>query len=146
MTRSTIERIADVLTAIERCQRYAASLESSDDNLAEMAADAVERNLQIIGEAVAQLPQAVTDADPEIEWPAIRGMRNILVHQYFGVDPAIVRDVITNHLGPLAVALSRHQAELTDAANRPTGRPAADLRSTKRTRPQNETSSDWHLA
>lgn len=46
-----------------------------------MAADAVERNLQIIGEAVARLPATVTDARPEIGWPAIRGMRKILVHK-----------------------------------------------------------------
>ncbi len=108
MTRSTDERVADVLAAISRCQRYADSLESSDDVIAEMAVDAVERNLQIIGEAVTQLPPVVIDAHPEIAWPAIRGMRNILVHEYFGVDHDIVRDVITNHLGPLATALSRH--------------------------------------
>ena len=76
-----------------------------------MAADAVERNLQVIGEAVTQLPAAVTDAHPQIAWPAIRGMRNILVHEYFGIDHAIIRDVITNHLGPLASALSRHLPE-----------------------------------
>lgn len=110
MTRSIDERIGDVLAAIGRCQRYADSLDSSDDVIAEMAADAVERNLQIIGEAVAQLPQAVTDAHPQIAWPAIRGMRNILVHEYFGVERAIVRDVINNHLGPLATALSTHTA------------------------------------
>ena len=110
MTRSTEERIGDVLAAIGRCQRYADPLESSDEVIAEMAADAVERNLQIIGEAVTQLPVEVTDARPEIAWPAIRGMRNILVHQYFGVDRATVRDVITSHLGPLAAALSHHEA------------------------------------
>lgn len=106
MTRSTDERIADVLAAIGRCQRYAASLLSSDEVIADMAADAVERNLQIIGEAVTQLPAVVTDAHPESAWPAIRGMRNILVHEYFGVDRDIVRDVITNHIGPLGTALS----------------------------------------
>ncbi len=111
MTRSTDERIADILAAISRCQRYADFLESSDETIAAMAADAVERNLQIIGESVTQLPTDMTDAHPEIAWPAIRGMRNILVHQYFGVDRAIVRDVITNHLGPLVTALRRHPAE-----------------------------------
>ncbi len=86
MIRSTDERIADILAAIARCQRYADRLESADQIIAEMAADAVERNLQIITEAVTQLPSAVAGAHPEIAWPAIRGMRNILVHEYFGVD------------------------------------------------------------
>lgn len=51
-----------------------------------MAEDAIERNLQIIGEAANHLPAEVADAHPEIAWPQIRGFRNILVHQYFGID------------------------------------------------------------
>ncbi len=78
--------------------------------MAAMATDAVERNLQIIGEAANQLPAEMTDAHPEIAWPTIRGMRNILVHEYFGVDPTIVRDVIENHLAPPAAALREHLA------------------------------------
>ena len=73
-----------------------------------MAEDAVERNLQIIGEAANHLPAAITDAHPEIAWPQVRGFRNILVHEYFGVDVDTVRDVIQAHLPPLAVALFGH--------------------------------------
>ena len=75
-----------------------------------MAEDAIERNLQIIGEAVKHLPDEITDAHPEIAWPQISGFRNILVHQYFGVDIGIVRDVIETHLPPLAEALRSHAA------------------------------------
>jgi len=71
----------------------------------EMAEDAIERNLQIVGEAVQHLPKEITDAHPEIPWPQIRGFRNILVHQYFGIDVDIVRDVVEAHLPPLAEAL-----------------------------------------
>lgn len=60
MARSTDERIADVLAAICRRQRYADSLQSSNDVIAEMAADAVERNPQIIGEAVTHLGPLAT--------------------------------------------------------------------------------------
>lgn len=73
-----------------------------------MAEDAVERNLQIIGEAAKHLPAELTDAHPEIAWPQIRGFRgfrNILVHQYFGVDVATVREVVETYLPPLAAAL-----------------------------------------
>lgn len=47
----------------------------------------------------------ITDAHPEIAWPQIRGFRNILVHQYFGVDVDVVRDVVDPHLPRLAEAL-----------------------------------------
>lgn len=51
-----------------------------------MPEDAIERNLQLIGEAVKHLPADITGAHPEIAWPRIRGFRSILVHEYFGVD------------------------------------------------------------
>lgn len=70
-----------------------------------MAEDAVERNLQIIGEATKHLPTVLTDDHPEIAWPQIRGFRSILVHQYFGVDVATVREVVETYLPPLAAAL-----------------------------------------
>lgn len=105
MSRSAEQRIADVLQAIERCQRYIDTLDSNDPDLVNMAEDAIERNLQIIGEAANHLPAEITDAHPEIAWPQIRGFRNILVHEYFGVDVDTIRDVIRAHLPTLANAL-----------------------------------------
>ena len=75
-----------------------------------MAEDAIERNLQIIGDAVNHLPDEITGARPEIAWPQIRGFRNILVHQYVGVDIDVVRDAVVTHLPPLADALREHIA------------------------------------
>lgn len=109
MSRETQKRIADILDAIDKCERYVVALDD-DPALAEMAVDAIERNLQIIGEATNHLPAEVTDAHTEIAWPQIRGFRNILVHQYFGVDIEVVRDVIDTHLPPLAEALKIHVA------------------------------------
>lgn len=105
MSRSSEQRIADILQSIERCERYLGSLESADPDLVDMAEDAVERNLQIIGEAANHLSADITDAHPEIAWPQIRGFRNILVHHYFGVDVATVSDVVQSHLPTLAAAL-----------------------------------------
>ncbi|GAB3298587.1 DUF86 domain-containing protein [Epidermidibacterium keratini] len=107
MSRDAAQRIADVLVAIDRCRRYVAALDG-DGDVVDMAEDAIERNLQIIGEAVNHLPAEITDAHPEIAWPQIRGFRNILVHQYFGVDSNVVRDVVDAHLPPLAEALQNH--------------------------------------
>lgn len=102
-----------MLQAIERCQRYVDALASDDGDLVDMAEDAVERNLQIIGEAAKHLPAELTDAHPEIAWPQIRGFRNILVHQYFGVDVATVREVVETYLPPLAAALRGTRRNLT---------------------------------
>lgn len=105
MSRTLEQRIADILQSIERCQRYVNALDSEDSNTVEMAEDALERNLQIIGEAAKSLPPEFTSMHPAVAWPQIRGFRNILVHQYFGVDTASVRDVIETHLPVLAAAL-----------------------------------------
>lgn len=105
MSRSADQRIDDILRAIDRCGRYLGALDDTDPTLVEMAEDAIERNLQIIGEAANHLPPEFVDAHPGIPWPQIRGFRNILVHEYFGVDVATVRDVVEAHLPPLAEAL-----------------------------------------
>lgn len=108
MSREAEQRIADILQSITRCNRYIQVLDSTDPNLVEMAGDAIERNLQIIGEATNHLPERITAGHPEIPWPQIRGFRNILVHQYFGVDIDTVRDVIQTHLPRLETALRLH--------------------------------------
>ncbi len=111
MTRRAEQRIQDILEAIDRCRRYSTALDSADRDLVDMAEDAVERNLQIIGQAASHLPAEVTDAHPEIGWPQIRGFRNILVHQYFGVDVETVRDVIETHLPNLEAVLRTYAGE-----------------------------------
>ncbi|GAA4160940.1 DUF86 domain-containing protein [Gryllotalpicola daejeonensis] len=111
MSRTSSERIADILEAIAKCQRYAGSLDGDDPTLVDMAQDAIERNLQVIGEAANALPTDVTGAHPEIPWPQIRGFRNILVHEYFGVDVATIREVIDAHLPQLSAALEEQIAE-----------------------------------
>lgn len=109
MSRSAEQRIVDILEAIDRCRRYIRVFDDTDDaDLVDMSGDAIERNLQIIGEAAKHLSPQITDAHPEIAWPQIRGFRNILVHQYFGVDVEVVREVVEIHLPPLAEALQQH--------------------------------------
>jgi uncharacterized protein with HEPN domain len=99
----------DIRVAIGRCLAYAADLDSTEGHVAKMAMDAIERNIATIGEAALHLSESVTDDLPGIDWPAIRGMRNILIHEYFGVEKAVVRDVIETKLQPLDdAALARY--------------------------------------
>ena len=105
MSRGPDRRINDILAAIDRCQRYLPLLTGKDKTLAEMAGAAIERNLQIIGEAAKALPAEVTEQKSDVPWPQIRGLRNILVHQHFGIDAGVIREVVEVHLPVLADAL-----------------------------------------
>ena len=64
--------------------------------------DAVVRNLEIIGEAVKQVPPGVRQQAPGIEWSKIAGLGDVLIHAYFGIDLDIVGDVVTNKVPDLA--------------------------------------------
>ncbi|MCE5252541.1 DUF86 domain-containing protein [bacterium] len=67
--------------------------------------DAVVRNLEIIGEAVKNIPESVRIEYPEIPWKRIAGLRDILIHEYFGVDKEIIWDVIQNKVPILEKAV-----------------------------------------
>lgn len=64
--------------------------------------DAVIRNLEVIGEATKQLSHDAKSRQPGVPWKNIAGMRDILIHHYFGVDLAAVWEVVDQHLEPLS--------------------------------------------
>ena len=63
------------------------------------------RSLEIIGEAVKTIPKQITEQYEQIEWNKIAGMRDKLIHHYFGVDYDLVWDVIENHIPKLKEAI-----------------------------------------
>ena len=69
--------------------------------------DAVIRNLEIIGEAVKNLPAELTDKYPEIPWKNIAGMRDRLIHHYFGVNLKMVWGVVENRLENLSQVVQK---------------------------------------
>ncbi len=90
-------RLADILEAIERVERYADRGRGAFD-ADELIQTWIVHHLQIIGEAARGLSDGLRSAHGEIPWPQIVGMRNILVHDYFGIDAeevwtAAVRDL-----------------------------------------------------
>jgi len=70
-----------------------------------MAFDAILRNLAVIGEAVHALPIEPTASMPDTPWTSIAGLRNIVVHEYFRVNPDLIIDIVENYLDPLAQSL-----------------------------------------
>jgi len=69
--------------------------------------DAVVRNLEIIGEAAKNIPQAARQQYPEIEWRKISGMRDLMAHEYFGIDNEILWDVVINKIPDLRMKIDR---------------------------------------
>ena len=68
---------------------------------------AFSRSLEIIGEAVKKLPDDLRLKYPLVEWKDIAGMRDVLIHDYFGVDYELVWDVITNEISVLKLHIEK---------------------------------------
>ncbi len=80
------ERLLDILEAIEEIERYAVRGRAAffQDELVQVW---MVHHLQVIGEAAARLPPELRSASPGVPWKQVIGLRNVLVHAYFRVDP-----------------------------------------------------------
>jgi len=101
MPRDSSAYFDDILDAISAIRDFTQSLSRGDFGHDRKTVDAVLRNLEVIGEAVKQLSAEVCSAHPDVEWQKIAGLRDILIHAYFGVDLDIVWDVVSNKLPTL---------------------------------------------
>ena len=74
--------------------------------------DAIIRNLQVLCESVRRLDSAWKELHPELDWKAIEGMRNVLVHDYFDVDFQAIWDVVIRDLAPLETTMRSILAQM----------------------------------
>lgn len=98
------ERLLDILEAIGEIERYAVRGREAflQDELVQVW---MIHHLQIIGEAAACLPPDLRNASPEIPWKQVTGLRNVLVHAYFRVDPEEVWAVVNRDIPALRKAI-----------------------------------------
>jgi len=78
--------LEDILSAIEKIQRYTQGMDLEKFRVSDITIDAVIRNFTVIGEAARQIPSEIELRYNQVPWQKMRGLRNIVVHEYFGVD------------------------------------------------------------
>ena len=93
--------LKDIQTHSKRVITYTKDLSAQKFFKDPKTYDAVMRNLQIIGEAIKHLPSDVRKEYKNIDWKKAAGLRDIVVHEYFGINEDIIWDVITNKIPEL---------------------------------------------
>lgn len=97
--------INHIVEAIDKINRYLSGKELADLFSDDMLLDAVVRELEIIGEASNNVSEGYKNANLRIPWASMIGMRNRLIHEYFGVDRKIVWDTCQRDLKSLKTLL-----------------------------------------
>lgn len=95
------QRILHILDSIKEIEDFTHNITLNDFLNNRLLQLSVTRLLEIIGEASAKLSDEYKSSYPNIEWKSIVGFRNIIVHEYFGLDYQIIWDIIKNHITQL---------------------------------------------
>ena len=96
-------RLRHILDAIEIIGSYLEGFELDRFQIDRKTQDAVVRQLEIIGEAAANLTPDLKEDNPHVEWQLATSARNRLIHGYFDVDPDVVWDIVENDLPVLQI-------------------------------------------
>lgn len=90
--------VEDVLECIGKIDKYIGNIGFEDFKDDAKTVDAVVRNLEIIGEACGHIPENIKEAHRNVYWKGIVGLRNRIIHEYFGVDLKIIWHIVKQEL------------------------------------------------
>jgi uncharacterized protein with HEPN domain len=99
--RDPLVLLEDIIVAIQKIGRYTSQMDHDVFIKNDLVIDGVARNLEIIGEAARQLPEEYKRAHTQIPGTHIAGLRNRIVHDYFGLDLEIIWQIIRHDLPEL---------------------------------------------
>ena len=96
--RNDSELIADILEAINRISDYCAGVDYDKFIADTKTQDAIVRNLEVIGEAAKKISNTAREKNPNVPWRSMAGLRDRLIHDYFGINLDIVWEIISHDL------------------------------------------------
>ena len=109
--------LVDIKEAIEKIETFTKDLTFENFVQDIKTVDAVIRNLEIVGEASKHVPKRIKERYSDIDWKAIIGMRNVVVHEYFGVNLEILWKTIRSRLPELRARIEELLRETEDKGN-----------------------------
>jgi len=105
--RVLLDYLNDIIESIADIREFTAGMMRESFANDKKTIKAVVRSLEVIGEAASKLPKHIIETHSEISWPEIVGMRNRLLHEYFGVDLDIVWQTLEEDLEPLNTTVKK---------------------------------------
>lgn len=105
--RSPALYLSEMLACMDKVERYMAGISFNEFRQREQLMDAVERNIEKIGEAAAAIPDNIRDKHPEVPWKTIVGLRNKVIHHYFAVDPEVIYQIASKNIPETRDAIAK---------------------------------------
>lgn len=93
--------LEDIIESIQNILQFTAGLDFEKFDSDTKTRHAVQHNFMIIGEAASRISESLKEKHPNIPWRSIKDFRNVIVHDYFGTDTAIIWEIIQNDLKEL---------------------------------------------
>ncbi len=96
--REYILYLEDMLQSMKRIEEYLSDLDFKEFKRTYMVVDATIRNFEIIGDASKNIPTEIQARYPEIPWKKMYGLRNLITHEYFGIDYEMIWEIAKRNL------------------------------------------------